>query len=68
MLLVRIVASIINGIVTVACRIVAVIIILILIIVACFFQLLGHRWQRDTFGKVGQWVDEASLLVGVVVE
>lgn len=68
MLLVRIVASIINGIVTVVRRIVAVIIILILIIVASFLQFLRHGWQRHTFRKVRQWVYEASLLIGAVVE
>lgn len=68
MLLIWVVAGIINGIVTVACRIVAVIIILILIIVASFLELFRHGWQRNTFGKVRQWVDESSLLVGVMVK
>ena len=68
MLLVRVVAGIINGIVTVASRIVAVIIILILIIVASFLEFFWHRRQRNTFGKVRQWVDEASLLFGAMVE
>ena len=44
MLLIWVVAGIINGIVTVACWIVAVIIILILIIVASFLEFFRHRW------------------------
>jgi hypothetical protein len=47
---------------------VAIIIILILIIVACLFKFFRHWWQGDTFGEVGQWIDETSLLFGVMVE
>ena len=63
-----IIASIINGIVAVASWIVAVIIILILVIVSSFLEFFGHGWQGDTFGKIGQRIDEASLLIVVMVK
>lgn len=68
MLLVRIVSGKINGIVTVARGIVAVIIILILIIVPCFFKFFRHRWECNTLWKIWQWVDESSLLIGIMIE
>ena len=46
----------------------AVIIILILVIVSSFLEFFGHGWQGDSFGKIGQRVDEASLLIVVMVK
>lgn len=61
----RVWTGVINGIVAL---IIMVISILIPIIVTMFLEFLGHWWKGDTLWQVGQRIDEASLLVGPVIE
>ena len=38
------------------------------IIVSRFLEFLRHRWESDALWEIWQWVDQASLLVGIVEE
>ena len=67
-LLVVSIPCVINRVISISWRIVAVIIILILIIVPSFLKLLGHWWEGHAFWKIRQWVDESSLLTVIMVE
>lgn len=61
----RVWTGVINGI---AALIIMVISILIPIIVTMFLEFLGHRRKCDTLWEVGEWVDEASLLLVLMIE